>query len=140
MGTQILPGCLRMAGFSSQRVAAIIRPTDMTTRRTDVKQAIFSAQCGFIRGRQLEGTYPGDAKTGIWPITSNRVGRGWGHISEEEWPYDTSVWPPVEPPGLDQIATRNPDFYYQRVRTLEECKLVMARLQSLVMVSLNISD
>jgi len=107
---------------------------------TDVKQPIFSAQYAFIRGRQLEGTYPGDAMTGTWPITSNRVRRGWGAVPEEKWAYDTSVWPPVEPPGLDQIAVKNPDFYYQRVRTLEECKAVMERLQSLVMVSLNISD
>jgi GNAT superfamily N-acetyltransferase len=106
----------------------------------NVKQAIFSAQYTFIRGRQLEGTYPGDRYTGIWPITSNRVGRGWGYVPEEQWPYDTSVWPPVEPLGLDQIAIKNPDFYYQRVRTLEECKSVIRRGQSLVEVSLNISD
>jgi GNAT superfamily N-acetyltransferase len=100
----------------------------------------FSPQYIFIRGRQLEGTYPGDARTGIWPITGERVARGWGNIREEDWPYDDSVWPPVEPPGLDQIATKNPDFYYQRVRTLEECKLVIARLQSPVIVSFNISE
>jgi hypothetical protein len=109
-------------------------------RPANVNQPISSAQYIFIRGRQLEGTYPGNAMTGIWPITSKRVGRGWGYVREEEWPYDTSVWPPVEPPGLDQIATKNPDFYYQRVRTLGECKAVIARSQSLVMVSLNISD
>lgn len=107
---------------------------------SNVKQPNFSAQYIFIRGRQLEGTYPGDAKTGIWPITAHRIGRGWGYVSEEEWPHDDSVWPPVEPPGLDQIAVRKPDFYYQRVRTIDECKSVLARLRSPVMVSLNISD
>jgi GNAT superfamily N-acetyltransferase len=99
-----------------------------------------SPQYKFVRGRQLEGTYPGDASTGIWPITALRIDRGWGNVSEEDWPYDTSVWPPVEPPGLDQIAIKKPDVYYQRVRTLEECKSVLARLESVVMVSLNISE
>ena len=31
---------------------------------------------GFVRSRQLEGTFPGDAKTGIWPITCWRIGYG----------------------------------------------------------------
>ncbi|MGH9685776.1 MAG: GNAT family N-acetyltransferase [Candidatus Acidiferrales bacterium] len=44
------------------------------------------------------------------------------------------------PPGLDQIAIKNPDCYYQRVRTLEECKSVIVRLQSPVIVSFNISE
>lgn len=100
----------------------------------------FSARYNFVRGRQLEGTYPGHAATGIWPITAHRISRGWGFVTEEEWPHEDSVWPPVEPPGLDQLAKKRPDFYYQRVRTLEECKSVLARLQSLVMVSLNISE
>ena len=100
----------------------------------------FSAQYIFIRGRQLEGTYPGDAKTGIWPITGERVARGWGNVREEDWPYDGSVWPPVEPAGLDGIAIKKPDFYYQRARTLEECKSVIVRENMYVLVSLNISE
>lgn len=105
-----------------------------------MEQPSFSAQYNFVRGRQLEGTYPGNASTGIWPITALRVDRGWGYVTEEEWPFDPSVWPPVEPPGLDQIAKKTPDFYYQRVRTLEECKSAVAILRSVVMVSLNISE
>jgi hypothetical protein len=67
------------------------------------------------------------------------VGRGWGWVHEEDWPYDDSVWPPLEPPGLDQIAIKKPDLYYQRVRSLEEFKSVIVRLDSPVMVGLNIS-
>ena len=29
-----------------------------------------SRRYGFVRSRQLEGTFPGDPKTGVWPITS----------------------------------------------------------------------
>jgi GNAT superfamily N-acetyltransferase len=99
----------------------------------------FSAQYIYVRSRQLEGTYPGDKRTGTWPITANRIGRGWGYVREEHWPYDTSVWPPIEPPGLDNIAIKKPDFYYQRARTPEDCKSALA-LQRPVMVALSISD
>jgi GNAT superfamily N-acetyltransferase len=105
-----------------------------------MNQTSFSAQYIFVRGRQLEGTFPGDAKTGIWPITGERVGRGWGYVSEKDWPFDCSVWPPVEPPGLDGISIKKPDCYYQRVRTLEECKSVLVRQDMYVLVSLNISE
>jgi GNAT superfamily N-acetyltransferase len=105
-----------------------------------VKPPSFNGLYIFVRGRQLEGTYPGDEKTGIWPITGERVARGWGNVTEEDWPYDCSVWPPVEPPGLDRIAIKKPDCYYQRIRTLEECKLVITRQNMYVLVSLNISE
>ncbi len=29
---------------------------------------------GFVRSRQLEGTYPGDPATGVWVTTTLRVG------------------------------------------------------------------
>lgn len=99
----------------------------------------FSAQHIYVRSRQLEGTYPGDRWTGTWPITANRVTRGWGYVREEDWPYDTSVWPPVEPPGVDDLALKSLDFYYQRARTLEECKSAIV-LDRLVIVALSISD
>src|SRR5207245_9600334 len=35
-----------------------------------------SAVYGFVRARQLEGTFPGDAATGVWPITVLRIGYG----------------------------------------------------------------
>jgi len=107
--------------------------------KTEASQIHFSAQYIYVRSRQLEGTYPGDRWTGTWPITANRVARGWGYVREEDWPYDTSVWPPVEPPGVDDLAIKKPDFYYQRVRTLEECKSAIT-LERPVTVALGISD
>jgi hypothetical protein len=38
----------------------------------------FSRLYGFVRSRQLDGTFPGDAGTGVWPITACRTERGWG--------------------------------------------------------------
>jgi len=35
-----------------------------------------SALYGFVRARPLEGTFPGDAATGVWPITALRIGYG----------------------------------------------------------------
>lgn len=86
----------------------------------------YSPQYAFVRARQLEGTYPGDPKTGVWPITEARISWGWGAIPEEAWPFKTSDWPPAEPPGLDILARRNLGPRYQRVRSLYECKLVLA--------------
>lgn len=105
-----------------------------------MSQPSFSAMYNFVRGRQLEGTFPGDRQTGIWPITQLRIGRGWGAIPEEAWKYDSSVWPPKEPPGLDAIAKLNRDFRYQRVRSLAEIKLVLGALKLAVTASLEISD
>ena len=110
------------------------------TQEMDQGQFTFSPQYVFMRGRQLEGMYPGEPKTGIWPVTALRVMKGRGVVREEEWPYDVSVWPPVEPSGLDQLATKTPDFAYQRVGTIEECKSVIGLLGQPAMVSLNISD
>ena len=64
--------------------------------------------------------------TGVWPITAWRVSWGWGRPPEEAWPYETSVWPPVEPVGIDILARTNLGLRYQRVRSLYECKLVLA--------------
>jgi GNAT superfamily N-acetyltransferase len=78
----------------------------------------------FIRARQLEETYPGDPKTGVWPITSFRVHFGWGRVSVEDWPESVAQnnWPLIEKPGLDLIAKRNRSGYYSRARNLDECK------------------
>jgi hypothetical protein len=60
---------------------------------------------GFVRARQLEGTYPGDPQTGVWPITAARVHFGWGAPPEEMWPRNHAFrWPPSEPSGLDIAA------------------------------------
>jgi GNAT superfamily N-acetyltransferase len=87
-----------------------------------------SAQYLFVRGRQLEGTFPGDADTGTWPITAWRIMRGWGVPPEEAWP------------NIDAIAKCYPGGRYQRVRRLEECKAVIAIQRSPVVVSLDITD
>ena len=46
-----------------------------------------SVRYGFVRARQLEGTFPGDKETGTWPITALRISYGWGMPPEEAWPY-----------------------------------------------------
>jgi len=100
---------------------------------------IFSPQYAYIRGRQLEGTYPGDRWTGIWPVTALRVGHGWGSVPEDRWPYDTSVWPPVEPPGLDAIAKNyRLNTYYRRARTMDDCRGVLQHVP--VMTVLELTD
>ncbi len=101
---------------------------------------MFSATYLFVRGRQLEGTYPGDRTTGIWPITALRIGRGWGIVPDEAWKRDDSDWPPQEPPGLDGLASSNRYIRYQRVRSLGECKVVLARLKVPVLGSFVISE
>ena len=95
----------------------------------------------FVRGRQLEGTFPGAPGTGIWPITSWRISRGWGVPPESTWPYngDASAWPPSEPPGIDASARRYRGGRYQRVRTLQECRIVLGSMGFPVMVSLKIT-
>jgi GNAT superfamily N-acetyltransferase len=58
-----------------------------------------------------------------------RVLRGWGTPDEGQWPYDGSGknWPPEEPTGLDTLAKKRRVCGYQRVRTLEECKLALTQ-------------
>ena len=87
--------------------------------------AQFSRMYGFIRARQLDGTFPGDRATGIWPITYNRVRRGWGHVAEADWPYISrdARWPPAEPVGLDAKAKQNRALLYQRITSLDEFKM-----------------
>jgi len=75
-----------------------------------------------VRARELEGTFPGDAATGVWNSTYLRTMKGWGTVDEELWPYDgrASTWPEPEPPGLDLIAKSNRIGIYQRVNTVDE--------------------
>jgi hypothetical protein len=79
----------------------------------------------FVRGRQLEGTYPGSPETGMWIVTPMRILKGWGRPREEDWPYNGKAedWPPTaEPPGIDQMAARNRLAAYQRIRCIDDCK------------------
>jgi hypothetical protein len=98
-----------------------------------------SVQYGFVRARQLEGTYPGEGTTGTWPITANRIWWGWGIPPESAWPYDTRRWPPVEPEGIDDLAHEYLGHRYQRVRSLNECKRVLAFHSPIVGISINIT-
>jgi GNAT superfamily N-acetyltransferase len=102
---------------------------------------VFSAQYAYVRARQLEGTFPGDQWSGTWIVTVQRVGHGWGYVPEQLWPYDTSVWPPIEPPRLDAIAKQyRLNTYYRRVRTVDDCKAAMALAEMPVMAALEITS
>ncbi len=79
---------------------------------------------GFVRSRQLEGTYPGKPGTGLWVSTSLRVRKGWGFVEENDWPYPLKgdPWPPIEPPGLDEKAKKNGRLLaYMRIRSYDDC-------------------
>lgn len=102
---------------------------------------VFSPQYVFVRGRELEGTFPGNGSTGIWPVTALRIGHGWGIVPEDVWQYETSIWPPIELAGVDAIARDyRLNTYYRRVRTLQECKTALALLQVPIFVALEITD
>ena len=101
-----------------------------------------SLQYGFVRSRQLEGTFPGDMQTGVWPITGHRITYGWGHPPEESWPYPLpdAVWPSIEPAGIDAVAKEFRYFPYKRVRTIDDCKRILLSGEPGVMVSLDVSE
>lgn len=80
----------------------------------------------FVRGRQLEGTYPGPPNMGVWLVTAQRVSKGWGHLPEAAWPYEPEEWPPKEPPGIDDLAKRERTTSYTRCRSLDDCRSVLA--------------
>lgn len=90
-----------------------------------------SSQYGFIRSRQLEGSYPGDAETGTWPITTMRVFCGWGAVTEADCPRTMSgkAWPPDEPAGLDTKAKALRCHHYQRIRSAHECCIMLGHLR-----------
>lgn len=90
---------------------------------TDVEP--HSRRYGFVRGRQLEGTFPGEPGTGIWPITHLRTNYGWGILPDKSWPDSNDEWPWVELQGLDRIAKTSRRGHYQRTRNLEDCKQAM---------------
>jgi len=88
----------------------------------------FSRMYSYVRSRQLEGTYSNDQAIGSWILTAMRVDRGWGIPTDEDWPYDGSAanWPPKEPQGIDRVAKARRLLAYQRVRTLDDCKMALA--------------
>ncbi len=87
----------------------------------DSPEIEYSPMYSYIRALQIEGTYPEDA--GAWPISTLRVLKGWGAVTEQSWPYvgDADKWPPQEPPGLDKLAKKRRKNRYQRIRTANEC-------------------
>jgi GNAT superfamily N-acetyltransferase len=95
----------------------------------------------FVRARQLEGTYPGSPQTGVWPISSMRVHYGWGCVPDEAWPFSAATsWQPLsEPDGIDALAKRRRASCYQRVRTVAECKWVLA-YRSPILASFEITE
>ena len=101
-----------------------------------------SLQYGFVRGRQLEGTFPGDKQTGVWPITGHRISYGWGQPPEENWPYPLpgAAWASIEPTGIDYVAKEYRFVPYKRVRTIDDCKRILLSGEPGVMVSLDISE
>ena len=89
---------------------------------------VSSRRYDFVRGRQLEGTYPGDPNEGTWPITHYRTRFGWGQVSENEWPYfRNNDFLDPEPPGLDQSAKRRRAHHYQRIRNSSEARTILER-------------
>jgi GNAT superfamily N-acetyltransferase len=101
-----------------------------------------SIQYGFVRGRQLEGTFPGDKQTGVWPTTGHRISYGWGQPPEESWPYPLpdAVWPSIEPTGIDGVAKEYRFVPYKRVRTIGDCKRILLSGEPGIGVSLDISE
>jgi hypothetical protein len=86
---------------------------------------------GYVRARQLEGSYSDDPRIGNWAISAMRVARGWGTPREDEWPYDgrAEAWPPTEPANIDAPAKAHRIFAYQRVRSVHDCKCALARIE-----------
>jgi hypothetical protein len=82
---------------------------------------------GFVRQRQLDGTILEGPRVGSHIITAGRVIAGWGTISESRWPLRMGgVWPPIEPPGLDDIAKFNRRRGHFRARDFTEIRAFLA--------------
>lgn len=101
-----------------------IDPIKARVRGSQVEFQPVSSIFLHVRGRQLEGTFPGDVMTGIWPVTAARILKGWGVPTETEWPYiaEPADWPPLEPPGIDELAKTRRTLDYQRVREYDDCR------------------
>jgi len=86
----------------------------------------------YVRSRELEGTLAQGPKPGVWFINAYRARAGWGNVPVSRFPYDASgvPWPPVEPPGLDQIAKFNRILFYQRLFCLDEIKILLCNMES----------
>lgn len=94
----------------------------------------------YVRSRQLEGTFSSDPSIGAWIQSGLRICKGWGSPTESDWPYDGKAanWPPAEPANIDDAAKKRRVLAYQRVRSLDECRLALAKGRP-VTAALNIS-
>ncbi len=84
---------------------------------------------GFVRSRQLEDTLHNNGpKTGCFIQTARRVLAEYGNVAEWRWPYPRTnnvIWPPPEPIGIDEVAKFWRSLYHFRIRTLDECRLLI---------------
>ena len=119
--------------FREQRSALGSAPCELFRAQSpmlesDLSGFVPSRMYGFVRGRQLEGTYPGSPADGVWISTAMRVFKGWGAPDEALWPYDGDAknWPPTEPEGIDAHAKAHRIFAYQRVSSVDECRIAIA--------------
>jgi GNAT superfamily N-acetyltransferase len=87
-----------------------------------------SRMYNYVRSRQLEGTFSNDPLIGAWIQSGIRICKGWGSPTESEWPYDGNAanWPPAEPANIDYAAKKRRTLAYQRVRSLDECRVALA--------------
>lgn len=68
-----------------------------------------------LRCRQLEGTLSDDLTLGVWPITHQRVTRGWGYLVNEELTAQNIQWPRDNPAALDPLAHSFRIAFYYRI-------------------------
>jgi GNAT superfamily N-acetyltransferase len=95
--------------------------------RRDPDFSPFSTMYTDVRCRQLEDRFPGDCMEGVWPISAQRISRGWGSVVEHEWPsVGPEEWPGIEPEGLDAKAKPNRIHSYQRIRDANDCRVFIA--------------
>jgi hypothetical protein len=99
-----------------------------------------SRMYGYVRSRQLENTYSNDPSIGTWTTTNYRVSKGWGWPEEHDFPYgDAKDWPPQEPPGIDLLAKKNRTMVYQKIKSINDCKIALAN-NSLAVIAIEITD
>src|SRR5450432_2580080 len=96
---------------------------------------------GYVRSRQLEGTYNDDPSIGAWSTSAFRIGKGWGWLPEAARPYDGRAenWPPVEPPGMDLMAKQRRVGAYQRARSIQDMKVLVYK-KCVVGLAVGITD
>lgn len=90
------------------------------------KRTSFNPIYSFVRALQLEGTPFSEQEKGVSPYSTNRVGKMFGNVREDIWPYDATIWPPNEPAGIDKHASQYRIHHYFRLRSELEIKNALA--------------